>query len=130
MQHASLLTSAASGKSLTPHEALEALGDGGDALALDEAVGALELRGASSLWFKKEAFLAERCVRLPERAAAPSLRPSFEPEEYVKDLQRYVPLDSLRDALDGHLSSLKTEVRSAGRARHAPLTRPCRSCWS
>lgn len=36
--------------------------------------GALELQGAASLWFKKEAFTAAE----------------FDPDEYVRDLRRYV----------------------------------------
>jgi hypothetical protein len=36
--------------------------------------GALELQGAASLWFKKEAFIAAE----------------FDPDEYVRDLRRYV----------------------------------------
>ncbi|CAN6464833.1 unnamed protein product [Victoria cruziana] len=46
------------------------------------------------LWFKKDGFLQK----------------DFDPEAYVSDLRRFVPLDSLRNELRSHLSILKNEL--------------------
>lgn len=91
---------------------------------VDTDVGAAEglddaslLDNPSALWFKREAFLA----------------PEFDPDQYVKDLQRLVcpslqskghstpscdrhsrlqvPLEALRAALNAHQSALKNEAR-------------------
>ena len=125
MQHAALLGTKAPAP-LSPAEALSLLEGGepsaADGAALDEAVGALELSGAAAeLWCKKESFLAEH----------------FDPEEYLKDLRRYVPLDALRAALEAHLGTLKNEAsssrppaREALAAAASQCTPHTRSCWS
>ncbi|GBG89774.1 hypothetical protein CBR_g49627 [Chara braunii] len=46
------------------------------------------------LWFKKDAFSD----------------PDFEPDEYITDLRRFVPLETLRAELGSHLSVLKNEL--------------------
>jgi hypothetical protein len=46
------------------------------------------------LWFKKDAFLDK----------------DFDPEAYVTDLRRFVPLDTLRTELKSHLTGLQNEL--------------------
>ena len=124
MQHAVLqagtASKAAQPAARTPEEALALLSAEGGGAVTDSAVLDSLDAGAAALWFKKEAFTA----------------PEFDPDEYVRDLQRFVralctmfrcscralfdvatgvglpqvPLESLRAALDAHLSTLKTEV--------------------
>ena len=36
--------------------------------------------------------------------------PTFNPETYISDLRRYVPLETLRTELRSHLSALKGEL--------------------
>lgn len=62
---------------------------------VDAAAASLGDDGATSLWFKAEAFAGEH----------------FDADAYVRDLRRYVPLDALRAALDGHQQALKAEAR-------------------
>lgn len=46
------------------------------------------------LWFKKDAFSSK----------------SFDPESYITDLRRFVPFETLRAELRGHLGGLKNEL--------------------
>lgn len=46
------------------------------------------------LWFKKDAFSSK----------------SFDPESYIADLRRFVPFETLRAELRGHLGGLKNEL--------------------
>lgn len=46
------------------------------------------------LWFKKEAFSSR----------------AFDPESYIADLRRFVPFETLRAELRGHLGALKNEL--------------------
>eukprot|EP00854_Cymbomonas_tetramitiformis_P024130 gene24130-29286_t len=48
----------------------------------------------SPIWFRKEAFIV----------------PEFDSAEYVNDLRRYVPLETLRTELDSHLNGLNHEL--------------------
>ena len=48
------------------------------------------------LWFTKSSFTAD----------------DFEPDEYIRAMRRYVPLNSLQEELERHLVSLKAEVGS------------------
>lgn len=49
---------------------------------------------SAPLWFKKDAFALS----------------SFEPEAYISDLRRFVPFETLRTELRGHLGGLKNEL--------------------
>lgn len=49
---------------------------------------------SAPLWFKKDAFSLS----------------SFEPEAYISDLRRFVPFETLRTELRGHLGGLKNEL--------------------
>jgi hypothetical protein len=51
-------------------------------------------RDSAPLWFKKDAFSLS----------------SFEPEAYISDLRRFVPFETLRTELRGHLGGLKNEL--------------------
>jgi hypothetical protein len=49
---------------------------------------------SAPLWFKKDAFSLS----------------SFDPEAYISDLRRFVPFETLRAELRGHLGGLKNEL--------------------
>ncbi|KAG0568570.1 hypothetical protein KC19_6G029700 [Ceratodon purpureus] len=49
---------------------------------------------SAPLWFKKDAFSS----------------PAFDPEAYISDLRRFVPFETLRAELRGHLGGLKNEL--------------------